>query len=165
MTKNFDEIFNLMKISFPENEYRTYEDQKKLLEKEEYDIVTRKNEKGELIAFLSFWSVMGLNFIEHFAVSPECRGGGIGSDMMKNFIKNTHKPIVLEIEIPCDEMSIKRLRFYEKLGFKLNEYEYYQRPLRKNDKPLKMNLMSYPEKLSEEKFESLKNYIYQKVYK
>ena len=32
---NFEDVFNLMQESFPETEYRTYENQKKLLEKEE----------------------------------------------------------------------------------------------------------------------------------
>lgn len=164
MIKSFDEIFNLMQSSFPENEYRTYENQKKLLEKKEYEIITKKNENGKTVAFLSLWSVPKFNFIEHLAVSPECRGGGVGSKMMKELINNASKPIILEIEIPCDEISIKRLKFYERLGFKLNEYEYHQLPLRKNAKPLQMNLMSYPEKLSKEQFESVKKYIHEKIY-
>jgi N-acetylglutamate synthase-like GNAT family acetyltransferase len=164
MIKKFDKIFDLMKTSFPENEYRTYENQKKLLDKKEYKIITKEDEKGETIAFLSLWSALEFDFIEHFAVSPMCRGGGVGSEMMKNLMQNTNKPIILEIEIPHDEMSIKRLHFYERLGFKLNEHEYYQLPLRKNAKPLKMNLMSYPEKLSRERFESVKKYIHGEIY-
>ncbi len=164
MISNFDEIFDLMKISFPENEYRTYENQKRLLEKNEYKIITKKNENGNVVAFLSLWSAPEFDFIEHLAVSPLCRGGGIGSEIMKKLLNNTNKSVILEIEIPCDEISIKRLRFYEKLGFKLNEYEYHQLPLRKNALPLQLNLMSYPEKLSQEQFESIKNYIHKKIY-
>ena len=164
MIKKFDDIFSLMKISFPENEYRTYEDQKMLLEKEEYKLIIKENEKGETVAFIALWSAPEFDFIEHFAVSPECRGGGVGSKMMKNLMQNTNKPIILEIEVPCDEMSIKRLRFYERLGFKLNKQEYYQLPLRENAKPLKLNLMSYPEKLNDEQFESIKQYLHSDVY-
>lgn len=164
MIKKFDEIFNLMKISFPENEYRTYENQKILLEKKEYKLITKENEKGEAVAFIALWSAPEFDFIEHFAVSPECRGGGVGSKMMKNLMQNTNKPIILEIEVPCDDMSIKRLRFYERLGFKLNEQEYYQLPLRENARPLKLNLMSYPEKLNDEQFESVKQHLHEKIY-
>ena len=164
MIKKFDEIYDLMKISFPENEYRTYENQKRLLDKKQYKVITKENENGNVVAFLSVWSFPEFDFIEHFAVSPECRGGGVGSEMMKNLMQSTNKPIILEIEIPCDEMSIKRLRFYERLGFKLNEGEYYQLPMRKNAEPLKLNLMSYPEKLSDERFEFVKDCIHGKVY-
>lgn len=164
MIEKFDEIYDLMKISFPENEYRTYENQKKLLNRKEYKIITKEDEKGNVIAFISLWSFPKFDFLEHFAVSPDCRGGGVGSQMMKNLMQKTNKLIVLEIEIPRDEMSIKRLHFYERLGFKLNEQEYYQPPLRENAKPLKLNLMSYPEKLSNEQFELIKDQLHQKTY-
>ena len=79
--------------------------------------------------------------------------------------ENSLKSIILEIEPPVTEISIKRLKFYEKLGFKLNNYEYFQLPLRENHSPLKLNLMSYPEKLTPTEFENIKNKIYSEVYK
>ena len=58
----------------------------------------------------------------------------------------------------------KRLHFYEKLGFKLNDYEYYQLPLREGSNPIEMIIMSYPQKLDETQFEVIKNDIYKNVY-
>lgn len=83
---------------------------------------------------------------------------------MRDFVNNSKKPIVLEIEIPNDEISLKRKNFYEKLGFKLNNQEYYQLPLRKGNKPLKLNLMSYPEKIPDENFKIIENIIQSFVY-
>ncbi len=164
--KNFEKIFGLMQTSFPENEFRTFENQKNLLKNPHYKIITKENEKNDIIAFLAFWSFENFNFIEHLAVDPSCRGKGTGTKIVSDFIKeNSSKPIILEIEPPTDEISIKRLKFYEKLGFKLNNYEYFQIPLRENQTPFKLNLMSYPEKLTPEEFENIKNKIHSKAYR
>ena len=39
-TDEFDRIFSIMENSFPSDEYRTYEEQKKLLLNKKYDIYT-----------------------------------------------------------------------------------------------------------------------------
>lgn len=162
--KNFDEVFNLMQTSFPENEYRTYSDQKALLENPKYHVITKENEQKSIVAFLGFWSLGDFNFIEHLAVSPTCRGKGTGTKLVSEFISESSKPIILEIEPPVDDISIKRMKFYERLGFVLNEYQYFQIPLRKNDSPSELKIMSYPRKLNEEEFQNIKNTIYREVY-
>ncbi len=165
MDKNFESIFNLMKISFPEDEYRTYENQKKILENEKYSVIVKKDEKENLIGFISFWKLDGFNFIEHFAVDPNTRGQGIGSKMIKDFVNKSEKPTILEVELPENEISKKRIKFYEKNGFFLNSYEYFQKPLRKNSKPQKMYLMSYPKEINNEQFLKVRKEIYENVYK
>ena len=39
-TDEFDRVFSIMEDSFPSDEYRTYEEQKKLLLNKKYDIYT-----------------------------------------------------------------------------------------------------------------------------
>ena len=164
MTSHFEEVFKLMEKSFPKNEYRAKENQKKLLKNPMYKLDVKTDESGKTIAFIASWNFPKFLFIEHLAVDPSCRGKGMGSKIMKDFINNSKKPIVLEIEIPNDEISIKRKNFYEKLGFKLNNHEYYQLPLRKEDKPMKLNLMSYPNEIPDETFEIIENIIQSYVY-
>lgn len=164
MTSHFEEVFKLMEKSFPKNEYRAKETQKKLLKNPMYKLDVKTDESGKTIAFIASWDFPKFLFIEHLAVDPCCRGKGTGSKIIKDFINNSKKPIVLEIEIPNDEISIKRKNFYEKLGFKLNNHEYYQLPLRKGDKPMKLNLMSYPNEIPDETFEIIENIIQSYVY-
>ncbi len=165
MNNEFDQVFKLMQNSFPKSEYRTYENQKKLIQKKEYNLITKKDENNNVIAFISIWNLEDFNFVEHLAVSPACRGMGMGTKIMEEIIQaSKNKNIILEIEPPCDEITDKRLRFYEKLGFKLNDYEYYQPSMQKNQKQLKLNLMSYPNPLNEDEFEKIKNCLYEKVY-
>lgn len=164
MSEIFDKIFKLMEESFPEEEYREYKEQKKLLYKPEYSIITKKDKEDNLLGFISSWKIDKFNFIEHFAVNPSMRGKGIGSEMLKDFIKNSTHPIILEVELPNNEMSIRRIKFYEKLGFVLNHFKYHQMPLRKNCNPIEMYIMSYPKALTLEEFKSIKNSIYKIVY-
>ncbi len=164
MTTQFDKVFELMQNSFPENEYRGYDEQKKLLKNPLYKIWTQANENGDIIAFMAFWSFNDFIFVEHLAVSQLYRGKGLGTKMIQKITKNFSKPIILEIEVPCDEFSIKRLNFYERLGFKPNDYKYCQLPLRKNDAVIEMIIMSYPKELSNKEFEKIKSEIYKEVY-
>ena len=54
---NFDEIFEIMDESFPNNEMRTYEAQKELLDNDKYNIYVKKNETGSIIGFLAYWKL------------------------------------------------------------------------------------------------------------
>lgn len=162
---NFEDVFNLMQESFPETEYRTYENQKKLLQDQRYEIIEFRDDAKNLIAFIAVWNFETFCFIEHLAVSSKCRGMGIGSKIMKDFIAKSNSKIILEIEIPSDEISKKRFKFYEKLGFKMNHSEYAQPPLRKGAPAVKLNILSYPEKLSIKEFENIQNKLYSDVYK
>lgn len=161
---NFDDVFSLMQKSFPKNEYRTYANQQKLLQNKYYRIIPYFGSKSEFLAFAAVWEFDSFKFVEHIAVSEKCRGMGIGSKIMSDIIQKSNTDIILEIEPPIDEISKKRLHFYEKLGFKLNDYPYMQLPLNKNDKPITLKILSYPQGLDEEKFKKIQRTIYLNVY-
>lgn len=161
---NFDEIFLLMQESFPKNEYREYKKQKDLLKNPHYKILPYFGENNQLLAFAAIWDFESFVFVEHIAVSKQCRGMGIGSKIMHGIIEKSNTNVILEIEPPVDDISKKRLHFYEKLGFKMNEYQYFQMPLNENDKPIPLKILSFPQKLSASKFEKFKKIIYLNVY-
>lgn len=161
---NFNAVFSLMQRSFPKNEYRSYENQKKLLENKHYKIIPYFGGDNELLGFAAVWEFEFFKFVEHIAVSEKCRGMGIGSKIMRDIIEKSDVDIILEIEPPNDEMSKKRLHFYEKLGFKCNDFGYFQLPLNKNDKPIPLKILSYPQAINEEKFKKIKKIIYSNVY-
>ncbi|PMC40413.1 GNAT family N-acetyltransferase [Bacillus sp. UMB0899] len=67
-------------------------------------------------------------FIDYLFVSKDARGEGLGSKLI-NKLKNKKKPIILEVE-PInyeDSDSEKRLKFYQKQGFKHAESIGYER--------------------------------------
>ena len=98
-TDEFDRIFSIMENSFPSDEYRTYEEQKKLLLNKKYDIYTFII-KERIQGFISVWKFDNFLYIEHLAVDADCRNHGAGAkllDEMKNLFPGR---ICLEVELP-----------------------------------------------------------------
>lgn len=162
--ETFDQMYHVMKEAFPLIEYRTYEGQKKLLDNPHYRLLTQKNEQGEVIAFLAGWEFKDFRFVEHIAVSPSIRGGGRGKQLMEQFMRESPLPVILEVEPPEDELTERRVGFYERLGFKLGNYKYVQPPLRIGQPDLPLCIMSYPELLTKSEFISARKQLYREVY-
>ncbi|MEF2969307.1 GNAT family N-acetyltransferase [Paenibacillus sp. M1] len=163
--KKFEQVFNIMKESFPLIEYREYEGQKRLLSNPRYRLLTEENERGVVAAFLAGWELEGFRFVEMIAVSPAARGGGIGKRLMERFLKQSALPVVLEVEPPEDELKRRRIGFYERLGFRLGDHKYVQPPMRKGKPELPLCIMSYPALLTEPQFNFVKEQLYREVYK
>mgnify|MGYP000987264868 FL=1 len=161
---DFEKIYDLMDTSFPDHEIRTYEDQKDLLDNERYSVFTRKEEDGEVTAFIAAWRLPSCTFLEHFAVSEKLRGKGIGSEFLKEVIENFDGKIFLEVEPPVDDIARRRIGFYERLGFKFNDFLYFQLPLRENSDIMELKVMSYPGFVNEDEFAPYKDEIHKYVY-
>lgn len=149
----FDEAWKLYEESFPESEKRTLEEQKILEENLKYNTLGFID-NNKLVAILFYWDFSTHNFVEHFAVNKELRGKSYGSKILEIFL-SSHKNVVLEIEEIYDLISEKRLRFYEKFGFVVNDYEHYQVPFRKNQDELKLLFLSHKNYLSKQEYTNL----------
>lgn len=165
LQKQFDHVFEIMKQSFPEAEYREYSEQKKLLSHSCYRLLTEENEQNEVIGFLAGWEFESFRYVEHLAVSRNIRGGGIGKRLMERFMKQSAKPVILEVELPEDELKRRRIGFYARLGFCLGDHSYVQPPLRAvRQQTLPLQIMSYPTKLTPTQFEMVRKLLYKEVY-
>ena len=83
---DFEEVYRIMEQSFPADERRKKEGQKKLLDEEKYELLGVRNEGG-LLAFLAVWEFAEFVFIEHFAVSEKARNSGIGGKMLEELAR------------------------------------------------------------------------------
>jgi GNAT superfamily N-acetyltransferase len=165
LQKRFDQVFEIMKQSFPEAEYREYSEQKKLLSNSCYHLLTEENEHNDVIGFLAGWEFESFRYVEHVAVSSNIRGGGIGKRLMERFMNQSAKPVILEVELPEDELKRRRIGFYERLGFYLGDHSYVQPPLRAvRQQNLSLQIMSYPAKLTPTQFEMVRKLLYKEVY-
>lgn len=161
---NFDSFYKLMSEAFPSIERRSYEDQKKLLFDNSYSIISDNDEDDNITAFIANWEFNDFSFIEHFAVDRKMRGNGMGTSMLEDYLKRCNKIIFLEVELPENDISIRRIEFYKRLGFYLNDFEYLQPPLQKQHDFLPLKVMSYPRSVNEIEFMNFKNVVYDKVY-
>ena len=103
-------------------------------------------------------------YIEHFAIDPSLRNGGYGKRVLESIQTKLQGPIVLEVEEPTEEMSIRRINFYKRLNFTLHEKPYMQPPYRTGDSGLPMLLMTYGDIDMEKDFDKVKNMLYKEVY-
>ena len=156
---NFPEIYRIMQASFSDDEYRPYDEQLALFEEPEYRIYYMP------AGFLAVWEFESFIYIEHFAVDPALRNSGTGSAMLQELVKQYQKPICLEVELPEDELTRRRIGFYERNGFVFNEYPYIQPPISKGKSPGPLRIMTYGEAITRETFEAIKNVLYRSVYK
>ena len=88
-----------------------------------------------------------------------------GAELLKEITSFYQKTICLEVEPPADEMTKRRVDFYKRNGFFLNEYPYTQPPISKGKNPVPLMIMSSGKELSEPEFHIIKEKLYCEVYK
>ena len=158
-----EQVLAIMQEAFPPTERRTTEGQRALLLHPLYRVHTVE-EDGKILGFMAAWDLQGLTFFEHFAVDSALRGRRIGGEFLDRLLRSEEKPVALEVELPEDELTRRRIAFYERHGLRLNEREYRQLPLRPGDGSTPMYLMSWPDPLKDEDFDHARRDIYRHVY-
>ncbi len=144
----FQKAWNLYEDAFPFEERRLLDNQSYVLQNDRYhfDILIDKN---QFMGFILWWDFETHRYIDHFATSVEQRNRGIGKFILNNLIDSNDKPVILEVELPTSTINERRIKFYERLGFKLNQHYYEIPPLKEDQSPLQLLLMSYPSMISE----------------
>ena len=160
---DFDIFYKLLAESFPPSEIRSYEGQKNLLELDEYEIYVLKKD-DELLAFFAEWANEDFRFVEHLAVNPSYRSQGLGSKTLKAYHEQDDRPVILEVETPKDEVSKKRIKFYEKNGYYLSNFQYMQPIINKGYDTVELVLMTYPKLLDSETLKQVKAWLNKTVY-
>ena len=170
--------------SFPRNERRDTEAQR-------YNVDMRANfhcllaeDDGEPVGFITYWHFGDFCYGEHLATNPVCRNKGYGANILSaldNHLStlntklstlhsplstlNTPLPFVLEVEMPTDDLSRRRIAFYERNGFALwRDCTYQQPPYRPEDTPLPMLLMVRGSLEPTRDFARVKATIHREVY-
>jgi ribosomal protein S18 acetylase RimI-like enzyme len=157
-------IWNLYCATFPINERRELESLQMLIGNNECEInqITIQNEQPAGLCI--FWSFREFLFLEHFAVEPELRGLGIGEQTLA-LLREKCPLILLETEPPVDEISERRIKFYQRNGFKLLHRQYFQPSYGGNKPPVEMKLMCNGIDFSSEELDRYILVIRTKVYK
>lgn len=161
---DFDEAYALIESAFPKIERRPYEEQKALLKLPEYTLYLKRSDKGHIVALLGVWHYDDFDFIEHAAVIEQARGGGIGSRIFLEYMEEHPTTIFLEVEYPNEENARRRIRFYKRLGFHMNPYEYAQPAFYEGEEDLPLYVMTWPETLDNQTFEQYRDVLMRTVY-
>lgn len=148
--ETFEIVFNKMVDAFPYEERRSSDAQKRCLTDERFRYFEILDEK-EPVGFIALWEFSDYIYIEHIAIDKDKRSGGYGSKTLEKVKELFKKKIILEAEKPVTEQQKKRIKFYERAGFKVNSYDYEQPSYHGGD-GVPLMILSYPEFITEEEF-------------
>ena len=134
--EDYPSFLKLYNESFPPDERRELKDEEHLanfikMKGGKFNAFAAKD--GDLfLAFLSYWTFEGYTYIEHFAVMPN------------HLFKEVSPNVLIEVEKPEGEEQKRRIKFYERNGFRVREEFDYTQPAYSSDKsPVEMLLMTH----------------------
>lgn len=123
--EDYPSFLKLYNEAFPADQRRLYKNEEHL-----HNFIKEKGGKfhafsvkdGDLyLGFLSYWTFEGYVYVEHMAVIPEQRGRNIGHKMLNHLFKEVSPNVLLEAEKPDTEEASRRIKFYERNGFRVRE--------------------------------------------
>lgn len=163
---NFKAAWEIYNYSFPRCEKRNIEEQEKVLKDERFYFYILKDEKllvGEIAGIFAYWQfnseeVFGGTYYygEHLAINKDIRNSGLGAKVVE-LLKSYNKPIIIEIEIPIDEITKRREGFYNRLDFILNEHYHIQPPYNRDEQDLELKIMTWPKAISKVEYNAFKD--------
>ena len=138
----WDSLALVYHTSFPIDEQRPIEDIARLIEHDQRFIAyTITDASGTFVGMLTTWQFDEFIYIEHFAIAPALRSLGYGSKALQAYIAAQQKPIILEAEPPTDNITHRRIQFYQRCGLTLYEYPYIQPAYTPESNPVPLRLM------------------------
>ena len=157
----YEKALRLYSISFPAHEQREALSQTQILQQEEYhfDVIC---DNGELIGEILYWDIGGACYIEHFCVLPAMRNKHYGQKILNAYQVT---PLILEIDPPVDDVSIRRKGFYERCGFIENPYTHIHPAYHKENVGHTLVIMSSPKILETDEYERFNHYLQNTVMK
>ncbi len=157
-------VESLLHSAFPEDERRDDDEQRRYTLDEDKFHTLLVSLDDEPVGLLTYWQFNGYRYIEHFAVSPQKRCGGLGGRIFTTFLESSNEPAVFEVEPPeMSELAKRRIDFYRRMGLKLWDTDYLQPPYRPGGAPLPLRLMASPT-LPQEKAPEITATIHRHVY-
>jgi len=159
----FSEAMRLYSVSFPHHEQRKSAAQIEVLVDPEYYFYAVLCD-GEFAGDMLCWISEDFVYVEHFCILESLRSKGVGSEALKKLCSE-HSCVILEIDPPVDEISIRRKGFYERAGFFENTHKHAHPPYHSENAPHELVIMSSGSKISEEKYYAFAAYLKERVMK
>lgn len=123
---DFRYIFYDMQKQFPKAELKSYDEYEELLDSNKYKVFYAL-ENGIKIGYVLFAEVENVIWLDYVAVFEKFHSKGYGSQIIEAMKTLSKDALILEVE-PKDEKipnTLRRIKFYEKLGAHKLNIEYY----------------------------------------
>lgn len=163
-TDEYRILEKLLTNAFPKEEYRDLREMRTFTMRKKIFHSNLIYDCGTFIGLITYWDFDCFYYVEHFATLPEMRNRGYGRAILEKLKDMLRRPIVLEVELPTEEMAQRRIGFYERQGFVLWKHEYMQPPYRLGDACLPMRLMASGNLNEQRDFCTIEKAIHKEVY-
>ena len=150
---DFDALYKILQEHFPEKEQKEYNYMKQAIIQGKINVIVQK-EEGTIIGALCYVLLDAYAFIDYLVIVNQHQGKRLGEKILQHFISLMDRPIVLEVELPDTPIAKRRIAFYQRQNFILNEY-YYEVPENGLRPTCTFLLMTYPRAISQEEFDIL----------
>lgn len=153
----YEKAMELYRISFPVHEQRLPASQAGVMGTEAYhfDLIY----DGETwVGLLLSWETAEFFYVEHFCIRPEMRGRQYGQRALE-LLNGRGKRVILEIDPPVDEVSVRRKAFYERAGYRENGFSHVHPPYREGFEGHKLVVMSHSGPLSAAEYGAFRDYL------
>lgn len=120
------QMLQLYESAFPQEERRHKSALlKKIIEEPRFSCNAILSDDKSFLGLFNYWDFGRFCYVEHFAIEPNIRNNGIGNKVMSAFL-NEHPICILEAELPTEDLSKRRLSFYNRLNFNVIKTDYKQ---------------------------------------
>lgn len=154
-------VWELYEGSFPLAEKRKKEDHLRAYADKRFFPLSAWEGK-ELIGLIFFWEWDSHRYLEYLAVNPRLRGQSFGSQMLR-YLRDSEHTIILEIDPLINELSVRRLQFYERAGYTLTPYRFMHLPYRLEAEPQELLILSYPNRITQEQHNDFVQFVNEEV--
>ncbi len=144
--------------SFPAYQRRSVFDQELVFRQPTYRLDAWLAD-GEFAAFMSWWEFPDMRYVEHLAVAAEKRSSGIGSALLQIWLPSLPTPAALEIDPVVDELTARRLAFYERLGFVKNSITHNVPSFINPEETTPGELLTWPRPFSDDDYARLQKHL------
>ena len=152
-----DAAMPLHRASFPSHELRLWDDQKAVMSDPDYHFDMCLTD-GALAGLILYWDFGSYIYVEHFCIEPDKRGCGYGSRALE-LLGASGKTVILEIDPPIDEISIRRRGFYERAHFRANPYPHVHPAYHADYKGHELVIMSAPAPINQARYDAFNDYL------
>lgn len=158
----FQQAMALYQLSFPPHEQREMPSQRAIMCHPAYHFDAICQEDVFIGEALS-WEIGDFRYIEHFCILPEMRNKRYGQRALALLLQD--HPLMLEIDPPIDEISLRRKGFYERCGFVANPFPHVHPPYHPGNHGHALVVMSAPAPLTQKDYDAFNRYLQDEIMK
>ena len=153
----YRKALELYGISFPAHEQREGHSQARILGDPAYRF-TLIHDRDELVGLILYWETDRFLYVEHFCILPEKRGRKYGQKALE-LLGQQGKTVILEIDPPVDDISVRRKGFYARCGFTANPYPHVHPPYHRGNAGHDLVVMSCPGPITQAGYDEFRDFL------